>query len=258
MADETEQRNRVAEAGGSLDLNGQGTGEGASALLADEHRSDNEAVEIVEGKIEKVSVSKHPEASIPQTDLSLADIQRSQFHPVRWAVYVVILLVAIIVPYWIGRVLAVRQTAPVVRILSHFSPQGVALISWTVMVFVLATFALSFVEAHAWLWRNLFLLSLAVEQLIGGICLLKFKFWFSTYVVYQASSVLVNAANLGIIAALLAAGVFVVLFVGLLIGIKKDSSLNILTRSWAAFLMFFVIEGIALLIVLWSGLLTAV
>lgn len=223
-----------------------------------EKPEDNEAVEIVEGKVEKVSVSKHPEASIPQTDLSLADIQRRQFRPVRWVVYVVILLAAIIVPYWLGRVLAVQHTKQIIKLLSPFAPQGVALVSWAVTVFALATFALSFVEEHAWLWRNLFLLLLAFEQLIAGVSLLKFKFWFSTYVMYGSSSVLPNAANLGIIAALIAAGVYVILFVGLLIGIKKDSPLNVLTRSWASFLMYFVIEGIAILIVLFSGLITAV
>jgi hypothetical protein len=217
----------------------------------------NEVVEIIEGKVEKVSVSKHPEASIPQTELSLADIKRSQSHPVRWVVYLIVLLAAIIAPYWLGRVLAVERTAQVVKILSHFSPQGVALISWTVAIFALATFALSFVEAHVWLWRNLFLLSLALEQLIGGVSLLKFRFWYSTYVVYNSSSVLVNAANLGIIAALLAAGLYAVLFVGLLIGVKKDSPLNILTRSWASFLMFFIIEAIALLIILFTDLIVA-
>lgn len=218
----------------------------------------NEAVEIVGGKVEKVSVSKHPEASIPQTDLSLADIKRSQFHPMRWVVYLVILLVALIAPYWFGRALAVRHTAQVVGLLSPFAPQGVALVSWAVTVFALATFALSFVEAHSWLWRVLFLLLLAFEQLIAGVSLLKFQFWYSTYVMYGSSATLPNAANLGIIAALVAAGVYAILFVGLLVCIKKDSPLNVLTRSWASFLLYFVIEGIALLIVLFSGLLAAV
>ena len=36
----------------------------------------NEATEIVGGKVETVEVSRHPEASIPETDLSLADIER--------------------------------------------------------------------------------------------------------------------------------------------------------------------------------------
>ena len=45
----------------------------------------NEATEIVGGKVETVEVSRHPEASIPETDLSLADIERRRSHPLRWA-----------------------------------------------------------------------------------------------------------------------------------------------------------------------------
>jgi len=40
--------------------------------------------------------------------------------------------------------------------------------------------------------------------------------------------------------------------------IKKESPLNVLTRSWASFILFFVIETIALLVVMFGGLLTLV
>ncbi|WEV73148.1 hypothetical protein [Bifidobacterium sp. ESL0790] len=226
--------------------------------MGDIEDNDNKAVEIVEGKVETVNVSKHPEASIPETELSLADIQRRRSHPVRWAVFIVILLAAIIVPYWFGRTMAMDHTARVVRMLSHFAPQGIALVSWTVTVVALACIGLSMVEEHGWFWRILFLVTLSAEQLIGGVSLLRFKFWYSTYVVYGPSSVLANAANLGIIAALFAVAVYAIVFVGLLIGVSKDSPLNVLTHSWASFILFFVIEAIALLIVLFSGLLYAV
>ncbi|MDF7664332.1 hypothetical protein PT282_06620 [Bifidobacterium sp. ESL0763] len=218
----------------------------------------NKAVEIVEGKVETVNVSKHPEASIPETELSLADIQRRRSHPVRWVVFTVLLLAAIIGPYWFGRTLAMDHTARVIRTFSPFSPQGIALVSWTVTVVCLACIALSVVEEHGWFWRVLFVLTLFAEQLIGGVCLLRFRFWYSTYVVYGPSSVLANAANLGIIAALAAVAVFAVVFVGLLIGVDKDSPFNVLTHSWAAFILFFAIEAVALLVVLFSGLLYAV
>lgn len=48
----------------------------------------NEATEIVGGKVETVEVSRHPEASIPETDLSLADIERRRSHPLRWALII--------------------------------------------------------------------------------------------------------------------------------------------------------------------------
>ena len=70
----------------------------------------NEATEIVGGKVETVEVSRHPEASIPETDLSLADIERRRSHPLRWALIILAVLCAIIAPYWFGRSLAVNNT----------------------------------------------------------------------------------------------------------------------------------------------------
>ena len=75
---------------------------------------------------------------------------------------------------------------------------------------------------------------------------------------YGNASGLANAANLGIIAAGFGVAVYAVLWVGLLVCIKKESKLNVLTRSWASFILFFVIELVALGVVLFGGLLTAV
>ena len=88
--------------------------------------------------------------------------------------------------------------------------------------------------------------------------ILKIDFWYATYVVYGESSALANAANLGIISVGIGVAVFAVLWVGLLVTIKKESPLNVLTRSWASFIFFFVIETIALLVVMFGGLLTLV
>lgn len=102
------------------------------------------------------------------------------------------------------------------------------------------------------------MIGLAAEQLIAGLCILKIDFWYATYVVYGESSALTNAANLGIIPVGIGVAVFAVLWVGLLVTIKKESPLNVLTRSWASFILFFVIETIALLVVMFGGLLTLV
>ena len=75
----------------------------------------NEATEIVGGKVETVEVSKHPEASIPETDLSLADIERRRSHPLRWALIILAVLCAIIAPYWFGRSLAQPQHLQIAR-----------------------------------------------------------------------------------------------------------------------------------------------
>ncbi|MBT1173467.1 hypothetical protein JS528_08945 [Bifidobacterium sp. MA2] len=219
---------------------------------------DNEAVEIVGDKVEMVEVSKHPDPTIPVTDLSLADIERRRSHPVQWAAYAIAVLVAIIAPYWLGRMLAVRNTAWLTDKLNVFTPQGMAFLAWTVTLVTIACLGLAIVDSGRWLWRIIFAFALAGEQLAAGVSLLKFDFWYSTYVVYGDSAAVANAANLGIIAAGFGVAVFAVIWVGLLVVIRKDSPLNVLTRSWASFILFFAIEVIALLVVMFGGLLTTV
>ena len=90
----------------------------------------NEALEIVGGKVETVEVSKHPEASIPETDLSLADIERRRSHPLRWVLIILAALCAIVAPYWFGRSLAVNNTDSIVAVFGGVSPQGIALVGW--------------------------------------------------------------------------------------------------------------------------------
>lgn len=203
-------------------------------------------------------VSKHPVASIPTTELSFADIERSRAHPVRWAFYIVVVLAAIIAPYWLGRMIASKHTDWLVSHFSAFEPRGVALASWAVTVLGLAGLGMVIVESRNWLGRIIFFLGLVAEQFVAGLCLLRFDFWYATYVVYGDNAAVPNAANLGIIAAGVAVAVYAVVFVGLLVTIRKDSPLNVLTCSWASFILFFVIETIALFIVLFGGLLTAV
>jgi hypothetical protein len=210
----------------------------------------NTAIEVIDGTIATVDVSKHPVASIPESDLSLADIERSRSRPLQWSVYGVLVLIALIAPYWLGRTLAVNRTAWLVKHLSLLNVQGVAFVSWTVTLLAFTGLGLMIVDVRKWLWRTVFVIGLAAEQFIAGLCLLRLNFWYSTYVVYGKSAGLANAANLGIIAAGFGLAVFAVLWVGLLVLVRKDSPLNVLTRSWASFIMFFVIELIALAIVL--------
>ncbi|KFI49919.1 hypothetical protein [Bifidobacterium biavatii] len=218
----------------------------------------NEATEIVDGKVEEVEVSRHPDPSIPESDLSLADIERRKFQPVHWGVYLTAVLAAIIAPYWLGRMLAVQRTAWLVAHMSVFDQRGLVFLAWTVTLVTLTGLGMAVVESKTWLWRIVFVIGLAAEQFIAGLSLLKLNFWYSTYVVYGDAAPLANATNLGIIAAGFGVAAYAVLWVGLLILIRKDSPLSVLTRSWASFIMFFAIEAAALLIVLFGGLLTTV
>lgn len=219
--------------------------------------ADNKATEVVDGMIETVDVSKHPTASIASSDLSLADIERRESHPARWALFIVLVLAALIGPYWMGRVVAVKDASWMVANLKSLDSKGVALISWTVTIVALTGLGLMVADAKKWLWGTLFVAGLAAEQFIAGVCLLSFNFWNATYVMYGDASELANAANLGIIAAGFGVAVYAVLWVGLLVCIKKESKLNVLTCSWASFLLFFAIELIALAVVLFGGLLSA-
>ena len=55
----------------------------------------------------------------------------------------------------------------------------------------------------------------------------------------------------------LGVAVFAVIFVAILVCVRKDSPWNTLTHSWSALSMFFIIELIAIAIVLFGGLITA-
>ena len=116
--------------------------------------------------------------------------------------------------------------------------------------------AMALIDTHRWIWRIMFAVFLALEQLIAGLCMLNMSFWYSTYVVYGHASGLANAANLGIISAGIGVAVFAVIFVGLLVIVPKTSALNVLTRSWASFIMFYAIEVLAILVVLFGGFMT--
>ncbi|WP_416174634.1 hypothetical protein [Bifidobacterium crudilactis] len=190
--------------------------------------------------------------------LSLADIERRRSKPLGWVFFIIGLLIAIVAPYGVGRFLAVRHTGMLVRYLDVFEPRGIALIAWVAAFLAIVSIAMCIIEARSWTWRILLLVTVSAEQFIAGLCLLKMSFWYSTYVVFGDKAYLANAANLGIIAAGLGAAVFAVLFVAILVLVKKDSPLNILTRSWVALSVFTVIEVLALLIVLFGGLLTVV
>ncbi len=203
-------------------------------------------------------VSKHPEATIPESDVSLADIERSQSHPVRWTVGCVLALAALVLPYWAGRTLAVRHTSQVVHAVERIDPRGIALVAWAVTLFAFVSLAMMIVDRRKIPWFTSFIVFLSAEQFVSGVSLLKFDFWHSTYVMYGDSARIANAANLGIIAAALALAAFAVVWVGLLVIIKKDSPLNVLTHVWTSLVLWFVFEVVALLIVMFGGMLTIV
>lgn len=203
-------------------------------------------------------VSAHPEASIANSEYSLAEIEQKKSRPLRWVVFALAILLAIILPYGYGRSLAMNHTQGVLHYASTLDPRGIALIAWMVTVMTFMGIGMSIIESHSWFWRVVFVVGLAAEQFIAGLCLLKMNFWYGTFVVYQHRAILANAANLGIIAAGLGVAIFALLFVAILVCVKKDSPWNTLTHSWSALSMFLIIELIAIIVVLFGGLITVV
>ena len=93
-------------------------------------------------------VSKHPVASIPESTLSLADIERKRSHPALWLAYALLVIAAIVVPYWWGRAIAVNDTQWLLDNLSALEPRGAAFVAWTVTLIAVSGLGLLVVDAH--------------------------------------------------------------------------------------------------------------
>lgn len=202
-------------------------------------------------------VSKHPEATIPESDVSLADIERKQSHPWRWIVAIVLLLAALIAPYWVGRSLVVNHAAAITANFGMLTSYGIALVSWGVTTMLFVSLVMLLVDNHRVAWFLAFVVFLALEQLIAGVSMFKLNFWNATYVIYGSHAYIANSANLGIIASAIALAVFALVWVGLLVVVRKDSPLNVLTHVWVSFIMLLVFEVVALIILFCGGFMAA-
>jgi hypothetical protein len=191
-------------------------------------------------------------------EISLAEQKRNAFHPTPWIVSIVLAILAMIVPYWLGRDLALNHTEGIVRILENVDPRGLALISWITVVLTFAFVGLAVAGWHRRISGICALVAFAVEQFLGGFSLLKGDFWYSTYVVFHDHAIYANAVNVGIISAVVGFVVFAVVFVAILILIKRTSPLNVLTKAGSALSCYLIIELAALFVVLFGGIITAV
>lgn len=215
--------------------------------------SDSVASNSADSQPADVSVPSLTDEQI-EAKLSYADIQRRKSRPRFWLLFLLSLLVVLIAPYGAGRWLAFNRTNRLIAVLSSVDPRGIALLSWSVTVFCFVSLLMAFLDSMRVKWTAAFLLFLACVQFISGFCLLKARFWFSTYVVYGSAAGVANAANVGILAAAVGLAVFAVLYVVILVVVKKSSPLNVLTEDWAALIMFWAVEIITLLICLLSVL----
>lgn len=86
------------------------------------------------------------------------------------------MIAAIVVPYWWGRAIAVNDTQWLLDNLSALEPRGAAFVAWTVTLIAVSGLGLLVVDAHRRLWGAVFVIGLAAEQLIAGLCILKIDF----------------------------------------------------------------------------------
>lgn len=191
----------------------------------------------------------------PHYRLSLADQkkQSSLSTAAKIGVFVAIVF-DMIVPYGMGRAWALSKTGQVIRAFQHIDPRGWAVLAWLSVTLLCACLgrAMSATRRAGWLWlayANFF-----VVQLLAGVGLLKWNFWYSTWVVYDESSVFADAIDLGLMASLFGLVVFAVVFVLLLVMVKRDSPLDILLQGWMAFTLFLLVELAMLIGMLFGGI----
>ena len=166
---------------------------------------------------------------------------------------IVLLLVVTIIPYWIGRKMAIMHTSDLVVFFRQISPMGWALAGWLIVtaIFICLGGALVFKKKVWWLLTALILY--CAVQFLSGSSLLKSNFWYATYVVYKRYSLFPNALNVGMITAVLGMFIFAVVFMVLLIFAKKNSRFSLLLKGWSACAFFLVCELILICLVVLFG-----
>jgi hypothetical protein len=194
----------------------------------------------------------------PHNNISIAEQKRGAFRPWPWIITIVLALIAMLVPYWYGRDLAINHTEKLVKVLENVDPRGLALLAWITVVLTFSFVGLAVAGWHRRFSGVMALCAFGLEQFLGGFSLLKGDFWYSTYVVFHDHAIYANAVNLGIISAVVGFVAFAVVFVAILILIKRTSPLNVLTKAGPALSCYLVIELIALMVVLFGGIITTV
>lgn len=194
-------------------------------------------------------------ATTTTEQISIADAQRQyRRSPWKYVLVTLLVLLSVTVPYGVGRDFAVHRTAQTIWVLSQVQPIGWALLSWASMVVTMMALALATIESAWRTWGTLAYVSFVVEQFLSGFALFSPSYWWGTKVIFGSSNVYANGVNAGIMCSAWALGVFVVVYTVTLLFVPKGSRLNVVTRSWAAFLTFFGIQFLALIVAMFGGL----
>lgn len=196
--------------------------------------------------------------SAEKSNLSVADVQKRQSHPVRIGVFVILTILALTLPYGLGRHLALEKTSSLIRLVSAYDPSSGALLSWAITTLTFMATGMLLADSKRTLWGIITLLAFSLQQFLCGIGLVKTGFWHATAVVYGRAAGYANALNIGVFASGVGLALFLIIYLILLLAVKKTSSLNILTRSWMALLFLFLVEVLVLLICYLGGIVSMV
>lgn len=214
--------------------------------------ADDKTVQSLENRCNVAQMSKY----LPGSDkISYADVKRKSSNPHRLRIIIVLSVLASLLPYGLGRWIGIAHSDRLGNFLSGFDTRGIALVSWGVTVAGLLSLWIMILEPRSYFWPSMFITCLACEQFFAGAGMLKNEFWYSTNVVYGENDRYVNALNWGITAAIFAVFAFAILYVLALIFVKKDSPLNILTRSWMTSIIFLSVEAITFALLCFSNIL---
>lgn len=225
--------------------NGLSADSAADKKAAREERSINQ---------EKVAVDAIV-ATATNEQISIADAQRSKkSNPWKYVVVALLVLLVVTLPYGVGRYSAVYKTTRTIWFLTQVQPIGWAIISWIMMVVTMLALALATIESAWRTWGVVAYITFACEQYLSGIAMFRPDYWWGTKVIFGSQSPYANGINAGILCSAWALGVFIVIYVIALLFIRKESRLNIFTRSWAAFAGFFIIELCGLIVAMFGGL----
>ena len=197
--------------------------------------------------------SEEGDQSISPDPISLPEKGSGKHRKLKVISTIILLLAATILPYWVGRRLAIMRTSVLIDIFRQIYPMGWAVVGWLIVttIFICMGGALVFKKKLWWLLSAFILY--CIVQFLSGSSLLKSNFWYATYVVYKHYSLFPNALNVGIITGVLGMFIFAIVFMVLLIFAKKSSRFCLLLKGWSACAFFLVCELVLICLVVLFG-----
>ena len=146
---------------------------------------------------------------------------------------------------------------------------GLALLSWllTCFIFIGVYFmVITFNRVARWIFGILTLILFSFEQFVGGVSLLRWNYFSSTFAIYGIDSSSVNAINAGVIGSALGVIIFICLLFPFLLATQLSNYrpgkwgvfgrfLGTWTKGAYSFSLFLVVELVVICVILFWRLL---